>query len=324
MLIKPIGAIDPFWAADDGAQGGEGQAPAEAGQAVAEPSGTTPPAEPGGQVAVQAPAAEAGQVIGNEGSAPEPQPPFFEYEWEDGHKDSFSTGDDLRNAWREGTLRRDKFTQETQKLSDRENTLKADQSKYDAEYTQFLQSKTKQDEMASALDQLSEPEFRQLMNSVTKGRAGQQGQAAIPKEILDEIAEGRQFRQDTQDNTRKQQNAEKRDSVYGQLGKELGEGFNSQAVQTEIDRLKNVAPEEQMRAFALLVHHSLTGQSKPIDLARQAQAAAKGQGSIPTPASGNPPAPAGNHSGALTEAEADGMSMQEITARAKKQFVGAK
>jgi hypothetical protein len=323
MLNRPIGAIDPLWAQEGVAPAGEGQAPEGSGQAVAEPAGTTPPA-PEGQVATQAPAPEAGQVSGNVGSAPEPQPPFFEYEWEDGRKDSFSTDQDLRNAWREGHLRRDKFTQDMQKLSDREGELKSNQARYDAEYTQFLQQKGQMDEMQKTLDGLSEQEFSQLLNMVTRGRYGQERQQQIPPELRQELDGLKEFREQQEQFQRDQEMAEKRDEVYSQLENEIGEAFNRDAVQTEIQRVRDIDPSEQIREFAQLVHFSLIGRQKPIELARQAQASVvpSGGGSLPTPptSGGSPPPPAaGGHAGALTEDEASGMSMKEIAARAKKQ-----
>ena len=323
MLRKPIGVTGPLMAANDGAPAGGGGAPADpAGQAgIAEPAGTTPPADPQGQVGAQAPAAPAGQVNEAGSGVPENTPPYFEYTWEDGRKDTHLTEQDHKNAWRDSFLRREKWTQDMQKLSTGQAELKSNQARYDTEYTSFLQEKQKQDGMSSALDSLSEQEFQKLMGMVSANQQ-QQGQYQLPPEVTQQLQEFADFKKESTAENRERDTADKRTAVYGQLGKELGSDFQAEAVQTEIDRLRNVSPDEQMREFAMLVHYAMIGRTKPGDLAAQAEANLRNKGgSLPAaPPQGSPPGkPAGEHGGALTEDEAGNMSMAEITARAKKQ-----
>ena len=76
--------------------------------APAQPSGQGPSVGKASAPTQTTPSRPSGSAVGK---------PHFEYEWEDGTKDSYANEEDFRKAWREGRLRHKDYTKKTQELA---------------------------------------------------------------------------------------------------------------------------------------------------------------------------------------------------------------
>lgn len=241
----------PLMAPDDGASASTGTG-GQSGQASGTPAGQPASSGP----AASTPAIPAGQST-----------PFHSWTRDDGSKMEWATADDLNKFLRDGVLMRDDYTKKTQSLASERKQYESDKSLFQNEYNQFLSKKQQYDKYDEALKGLTPQEFDAVFRQLRSKKQQSSPEVQALRLQIQQI-EARQRQAD--ELTARQKAEERRSKVLDSLAGQI-QGFDKDAVLKSIldiqgrfpeDMDKDTREDEEMRAFAELVHFAGIGRQR--------------------------------------------------------------
>lgn len=220
-----------------------------------------------------APAAPSGQgpAVGKASSAPTQSTPssqvatavgkpHFEYEWEDGRKESYATEDEFRKAWRDGRLRRDDYTKKTQEIAKEREALKKEREGLEltAAEARKLHGQWKPvDDWLKQRPDVSEYITKNMRNPSPEAIT-EQVKSTLGKDLeatkgeLQKLMEWKQQREE----------AERKQQVYDHLSKQY-EDFNPEEIEEELKRFNESPDQDDQRNLAELLYWARRGRAVP-------------------------------------------------------------
>ena len=213
-----------------------GQGPS-VGKASA-PTGTTPSSSSGGAVGAS----------------------HFEYDWEDGTKDSYATEEEFRKAWRDGRLRHKDYTKKTQELSTQRKAFDDQRKQMEkvAQDAQKLHGQWKPiDDWMKTRPDVSEY-IQKTMRNPSPETIAKQATEPFGQELQQtksQLQQLMEWKQKQEDETRKKQ-------MYEHLASEYPD-FNPEEIEEELARFNESPGEDDQRNLASLIYWARKGRGAP-------------------------------------------------------------
>lgn len=184
----------------------------------------------------------------------------FEYEWEDGRKDSFATMEDLKKAWREGHLRRDDYTKKTQELAEQRKAMEAERKQY-AEMMANVQRMQSQWEPVDTFLK-SRPDIRDYILQNMRYPNHQAIAETAKNAVNQDVEELRKQLQELAEWKEQQAEAERRAAVYDHLSKQY-EDFDPEVVEQALTEFNELPDGEEIRWLAERIYQAHKGREIP-------------------------------------------------------------
>jgi len=192
--------------------------------------------------------------------------PYFEYEWEDGKKDSFASVEDLKRSYREGVLRHRDYTKKTQELAEQRKTHETERKALEATAVQvramesqwrpvdeFL--KNRQDVYQYIQSQMRQPgpdimarQTQNLVENKTKG-------------IEDKLKAFEEWKEE-QDLERQKR------SLFDQF-KKTYDDFDEDAISEELRKANETPEEDSLRSLVEMIYFARKGRETPIEIEKR-------------------------------------------------------
>jgi len=221
----------------------------------------------------QAPAAPSGQgpAVGKATSAPAKTTPsaqgtaavgkpHFEYEWEDGTKESYATEEDFKRAWRDGRLRHKDYTKKTQELAEQRKAFDQERQKLEqvAGEARKLHGQWKPvDDWLKSRPDVSDYIVKNMRNP-TPDAIAEQVRAPINQELEQTKSQLQQLMEWKQ----KREEEEKKQQIYDHLSKQY-EDFSPEEIEEELNRFNESPDEDDPMKMAELLYWARKGRAVP-------------------------------------------------------------
>lgn len=181
--------------------------------------------------------------------------PFFSYEDENG-KAEFRTPEELRTAWRQGTLRHSDYTKKTTALAEERKKFDQEREQFSQQYQELLGHKKRYDTIDNFLKKnknIADQLYREAARYGVRLPVDQrEDKPSEDKGLPPEMKELLEWKKQTDER-------EQRERIYSVLEQSLP-GFEREQVMREFQAL-NEAPEEDIPlAMAELVHFAVLGK----------------------------------------------------------------
>jgi hypothetical protein len=248
------------------------------------PESTPAPASPSGQGAAVGKATAPAQTTPSSSSAPAVGKPHFEYEWEDGTKDSYATEEDFKRAWREGRLRHKDYTQKTMELAKQRKQFESERN----QLNEISQNARKLHDQWKPIDDWMKqrPDIKdyivQNMRNPSPGAISEQIKESLGgdlESVKSELQQLKEWRAKQEEERRKQ-------AMYDHLASQY-EDFNPQEIEEELQKFNESPDQDDMRNIAELIYWAKKGRTVPRKVGEEVVAG-------PAPANRKmPPVPAG-------------------------------
>lgn len=219
--------------------------------APAAPSGQGPTVGKASAPAAKTPSTPSGGAVGK---------PVFEYEWEDGTKESFATEEEHRKAWRDGRLRHKDYTKKTMELAEKQKAFENERKSLDqiAQDARKLHGqwkpiddwmKTRPDVRDYILKNMKIPSPEAITEQV-RGAVG--GDLDELKGQLKELSEWKSKREEE----------EKKKKAYEYLSSQY-EDFDPSQIEEELTKWNEHPDEDDLMNTAETLYFAMKGRQAP-------------------------------------------------------------
>ena len=259
LKINHLASGSDFLYAADGISAATEATPPEAPTSEA----TTPAMDSGPSGSEQPLAIGTSEAPAMDGAPAETQPSFHSFTYDDGEQVNLGSKDDLDKHLRETGFRYKDYTRKNQEVAELRRQLDGERSKFDNEYSSFLEMKRKYDGYDESLRGLSPEQFKQFQGLVS----GSQNDMSQPPEWATQMRqEWEQERSTRQRETARKQAEDNRNAVYERLGTTV-QGFDRAAVEAEMQRIRQLPERMQLEALIESAHYGLVGRKRTQDIA---------------------------------------------------------
>jgi len=226
---------------------------------------------------------------------------FFEYDWEDGKKDSFKSPDELKAFFRGGVLRHQDYTKKTQALADERRKIEARNKELEVLANNLTSKKSEIDKYDKFLT--SRPDIRdRLAREMKQMSSGDLMDQA--KGLVDERSKQLEEKLSEIEKWKSQQELErKREAIFNHMGTQY-QDFDKEAIVKMINGLQEVPDEDNLYSLVDLLYWANKGKATPASVEKRVVENLQKKGAMrPLVGSGaRVPAPSGNSPKGFREA----------------------
>lgn len=239
------------------------------------------------------------------------QSPFFSHTYDDGEVVEFTSPEELTRHFRDGTLRHSDYTKKTQGLAEERKKFESERERHNAERAAELQAYSKWKTIDDRYR--TDSVFRTAMQKALRNNDPNAAMKSMLQQELSPLQKKLdEYERQRAEDQRKQEEAEENERAFTLLQKAYTD-FDRNAVEAEINRLRQTPDGDSARALFELVYHALKGRVTPGQMERSITERVKRNSNA------KPPIPPTSANGTTQKEFAN---LREAAAEAEKKYGG--